>query len=91
MPYKLVNGFNQWVDPYDESIVYAAGLTSGSSITLPNGEIYKDSAAKDLIVIFNDRCAEVVRDFNVVGSGDKTQIQTVYDLPVDTVVRFRKL
>ena len=91
MPWKLVNGFTRWVDPYDESIVYASGLSSGSNITLPNSETYSDDAAKDLVVIFNDRVVEVTRDFTVVGSGDKTQIQTVYDLPNDTVVRFRKL
>jgi len=90
MPYNVVNGILQYVTPYDESLYYSSGLTAGSNITLPNSGSYLDSDAKDLIVIFNDRIVEVIRDFTVVGSGEKTQIQNSYDLPDDTVVRFRK-
>jgi len=91
MPMKLVGGINQWVEPYDKSLYYSLGLVSGSFITLPEGETYLDNEARDLIVLFNDKMAEPYRDFNVIGSGEKTQIQITKNLPENTVIRFKKI
>lgn len=94
---QLVNGLPVMMDeaaaasPYDESIYYSSGLTANTAITLPNSGSYADSSAKDLMVILNDRVVEVTRDFTVVGAGPTyTQIQFIYDLTNDSVVRFKK-
>ena len=90
MTVKVVNGIPYIMPLYDESIYYASGLSSGSVITLPNSGTYKDSGAKDLLVIINDRVVESVRDFTVPVGAVKTSITSIYDLPIDTVVRFIK-
>jgi hypothetical protein len=87
---KLVNGLPIMQAAYDESIYYSGGLTANTNITLPNSGSFKDASAKDLIVIINDREAEVTRDFDVVGAGPTyTQIKIIYTLTNDSVVRFR--
>lgn len=90
MPFRVINGIPYNASLYDESIYYASGLISGSNITLPNSETYTDGAAKDLIIIINDRVVEAVRDFTVPAGDTKTYITTAYNLPNDTVVRFIK-
>ena len=76
---------------YDESIYYVSGLTANTPITLPNSGNFTDSSAKDLLVVLNDRVVEITRDFTVVGAGPTyTQIQFVYALTNDSVVRFKK-
>lgn len=94
---QLVNGLPIMMDeaaagtPYDESIYYSSGLVANTNITLPNSGSFSDSAAKDLLVILNDRVMEVTRDFDVVGAGPTyTQIKFIYNLSNDSVVRFRK-
>lgn len=75
---------------YDESLYYASGLVAGTTITLPASQTYSNSLAKDIIVFVNGRAVEVTRDFTVVGSGPfYSQIQFIYDLPADSVVRFK--
>lgn len=91
MPMKLIGGINQWVEPYDKSLYYSSGLLSGSSITLPEGETYEDDEARDILILFNHKIAEADRDFRVIGTGKKTQIQTIYNLPEDTIVRIKKI
>jgi len=86
---RLVNGIPTFT-PYDESIYYASGLSSGSDITLPNSESYKDAAAKDLLIVINEKVVEAVRDFSVPAGATKTYITTSYDLPNHSVVRFIK-
>lgn len=76
---------------YDESIYYASGLSANTPITLPNSGSFSDNSAKDILVILNDRLVEVTRDFSVIGAGPSyTQIQFIYALPSDAVVRFKK-
>lgn len=94
---RLINGLPVMQDEaasapsYDESIYYSSGLTASTAITLPNSGTFSDAAAKDLLVILNDRVAEVTRDFNVIGAGPTyTQISFIYNLSNDSVVRFRK-
>lgn len=94
---RLVNGIPRMQDEavggsaYDESIYYSSGLTANTNITLPNSGSFSDSMAKDILVIINDRVAEVTRDFTVVGAGPTyTQIKFIYALSNDSVVRFRK-
>lgn len=91
MPLKVINGFPQFVSPYDKSIYYSAGLVSGSNITLPEGEEYKKDDASDLFIIFNEKIVENIRDFVVPAGATKTYITTEYNLPADTVVRFKKI
>ena len=92
---QLVNGLPTSVNVaigavYDESIYYSSGLASGTDITLPNSGSFADPDAKDLIVILNNRVVEVGRDFTVLGAGPSyTQIEFIYDLPDDAVLRFR--
>lgn len=87
---KLVNGLPVMQAAYDESIYYSSGLTANTNITLPNSGSFKDSSAKDLLVMINDRVAEVTRDFDVVGSGPNyTQIKIIYNLTNDSVVHFK--
>lgn len=75
---------------YDESIYYISGLSANTPITLPSSGSFSSSAAKDIIIILNDRIVEVTRDFTVVGAGPTyTQIQFGYDLTNDSVVRFK--
>ena len=92
MSVNYVNGIPYLgvVSPYDESIYYSSGLSSGSNITLPNSGSYGDDGAKDMFVIVNDRIVEAVRDFTVPSGPSKTYITTIYDLPTDSVVRFIK-
>jgi len=94
---KLVNGIPRMVevgagDPaYDESLYYNSGLAANTNITLPNSGSFSDASAKDLLVILNATVVEVTRDFEVVGAGPTyTQIKFIYDLPNDSVVRFKK-
>lgn len=92
---ELIAGIPQMTaeggSPYDESIYYASGLTANTSITLPNSGSYTSATAKDLLVTLNGVMKEITRDITVVGSGPTyTQIQFIYALPVDAVVRFRK-
>src|SRR5271157_926811 len=75
---------------YDQSIYYASGLTASTPITLPSSGYFSTSTASDIIILVNDRWAEVTRDFTVLGSGPNyTQIQFNYALPNDAVVRFK--
>jgi len=77
--------------PYDESIYYDSGLTANTNITLPNSGSFTDSSAKDILVILNNTIQEVTRHFTVVGSGPTyTQIKFGMNLPVDSVLRFKK-
>lgn len=94
---ELINGLPVMQDeaaagtPYDESIYYASGLAANTNITLPNSGSYTSNAAKDIIVVLNNRLVESGRDFDVVGAGPTyTQIKFIYDLTDDSVVRFRK-
>lgn len=88
---KLVGGLPVMVAEYDESIYYASGLAASTAITLPSSGVFNNASAKDIIVIHNDRVVEVTRDFNVLGGGPSyTQIEFIYALPNDSVVRFRK-
>ena len=94
---RLINGLPVMQDEsstlpsYDESIYYSSGLTANTNITLPNSGSFTDASAKDLLVILNDRVAEVTRDFDVVGAGPTyTQIKFIYALNNDSVVRFKK-
>ncbi len=94
---RLVNGIPTMLDEtalpsaYDESIYYSTGLTSGTNITLPNSGSFSNASAKDLLVFVNDRAVEVTRDFSVIGAGPSyTQISFGYNLPNDSVVRFKK-
>lgn len=76
---------------YDESIYYSSGLAANTPITLPNSGAFTNASAKDLIVIHNNRIVEVTRDFTVVGAGPSyTQIQFIYTLPNDSVVRVKQ-
>lgn len=76
---------------FDESIYYAAGLAASTTITIPNSKFFVSSTAKDVHVTLNGINREVTRDFTVVGAGPNyTQIQFIYDLPIDAVVRFKK-
>lgn len=76
---------------YDESIYYSSGLSTGTDVTLPNSGYFTDASAKDIFIIVNDRVVEVTRDFTVLGAGPNyTQIEFLYDLPNDSVVRFKK-
>ena len=88
---KLVNGLPTMVAEYDESIYYASGLAASTAITLPSSGSFENATAKDIIVILNDRVVEETRDFNVLGAGPNyTQIEFIYALPNDSVVRFKK-
>ena len=94
---RLINGLPIMQDEaagvaaYDESIYYSSGLAANTTITLPNSGSYTSASAKDLLIILNDRVVEVTRDFTVIGAGPTyTQIQFVYALSNDSVVRFRK-
>lgn len=93
MPLELVSGIPTQVDEhyYDQSIVYASGLAASSDIILPNSEVYYEDDASDLLIIFNNRPVEVTRDFTVPAGTSKNKITTVYALPNDTVVRFKKI
>lgn len=76
---------------YDESSYLAAGLVTATPITIPNSASFRSPTAKDVHVIVNGIMREVTRDFTVVGAGPNyTQIQFIYDLPADSVVRFKK-
>lgn len=87
---KLVNGLPTIVAAYDESIYYSSGLSANTNITLPNSGSYQSASAKDILVVINDRAAEVTRDFDVVGAGPTyTQFKFIYDLPLDSVVRIK--
>lgn len=92
---ELVNGLpvmkDLSEDAYDESQIFNSGLSSGSTITIPNGKTFNNSDASDVIITFNQKVVEVTRDLVVLGLGPTyTQIQTVYDLPDNCVVRFKK-
>lgn len=88
---KLISGLPTTVPAYDESIYYSSGLTASTAITLPSSGSFEDSSAKDILIILNDRVVEVTRDFNVLGGGPQyTQIEFIYDLPIDSVVRFKQ-
>lgn len=92
---KLVNGLPTMVDTadtaFDDSIYYASGLTSGTNITIPNSNEFINTDASDIIITVNKQLQEVTRDFTVVGSSPYTQIQFSYDLPSDSVVRFKRI
>lgn len=91
MAVKLINGLPVQLAAYDESIYYSSGLTANTNITLPNSGSYTHASAKDLLVVVNDRVAEVTRDFDVVGAGPTyTQLKFIYNLPNDSVVRFKQ-
>lgn len=94
---RLINGLPVSQDeassvaPYDESIYYASGLAANTPITLPASGLFTDASAKDLLVILNDRILEVTRDFTVIGAGPNyVQLQIIYALANDSVLRFRK-
>ena len=94
---ELVNGLPIMVDDpislpaYDESIYFASGLAANTPITLPNSGDFQESDAADLLVFRNSTAAEEGRDFTVVGAvAPFTQIQFSFDLPSDTVVRFKQ-
>lgn len=87
---KLINGLPTSVAPYDESIAYPAGLAASTPITLPASGSFTNASADDLLIIYNDLVMEVTRDFTVVGAGPVyTQIQFVFALPVDAIVKFK--
>ena len=90
---ELINGLPTTVDitAYDESIYYSSGLAANTPITLPNSGSFQEADAADLVVFKNSTAAEEGRDFTVVGmSAPYTQIEFTYDLPADTVVRFKQ-
>lgn len=90
MALKLINGLPVNQAAYDESIAYISGLTANTNITLPNSQSYRSASAKDLIVILNGLEKENIRDFLVQGAGPTyTQIQFVYALPNNSIVRFK--
>lgn len=94
---KLVNGLPVMstvggvAAPYDKSTYFASGLAANTPISLPSSGSYNDSNAADLMVIYNDLLMEGGRDFSVVGAGPVyTQVQFLYDLGNDSVVRFKQ-
>lgn len=92
---RIVNGIPRHQElastPYAESIYYSAGVSALTTITLPNSGYFSSPTAKDIEIVINQKVMESGRDFTVVGSGPSyTQIQTIYALPQDTVVRFIK-
>ena len=77
---------------FDESIAYASGLASGTTVTIPNSGSFSQADAADIIITVNQKLQEVIRNFTVVGAGPTyTQVQFVDDLPDDAVVRFKKV
>lgn len=94
---RLINGLPVMQDEaasvpsYDESIYYNSGLAANTPITLPNSGEFASNLAKDILIVLNDRVVEVTRDFTVIGAGPTyTQIEFIYALPNDAVVRFKK-
>lgn len=92
---KLVNGLPTMVNTadtaFDESIVYASGLTANTDITIPNSNEFINADASDIIITVNKQLQEVTRDFTVQGSSPYTTIRFIYDLPSDSVVRFKRI
>lgn len=90
MAIRLINGLPVNQAAYDESLAYAGGLAASTNVTLPNSQTFSSASAKDLIVIVNGLEKEVTRDFSVIGGGPTyTQIAFVYDLPNNSIVRFK--
>jgi hypothetical protein len=90
MAMKLINGILVNQPAYDESISYGSILAANTNITLPNGQSFKSASAKDLIVILNGIEKENIRDFTVVNNPPNyTQIKFNYDLPANSIVRFK--
>lgn len=91
----LVNGLPTMVETsdsaLDESIYYSAGLAAGTDITIPNSGSFNNSDASDIHILVNQKEVEVTRDFTVLGTAPHTQIEFLYDLPNDAVVRFKKI
>jgi len=75
----------------DASVRYASGLAANTPLTLPGSASFNSSTAADINIIVNDLWKEVTRDFTVVGSAPYTQIQFIYDLPNDAVVRVKQV
>jgi len=80
---------------YDESIYYPSILSAFTPITLPlnsragNTEQKYNVGAGQLETYINDRFVEPIRDYNELAGSPAGQISFKYDLPADTVVRFR--
>jgi len=92
---QLINGVPRSVDTavadlYDATyVVGGGGITTGTSITLPNSETYSD---EELFVHLNNILQETVLDYNYVGgSPPRTQIQFTFDLIEGDRLRFKKI
>jgi len=93
MPLELQDGmlvYTESVDrKYDESLYFATAVPAGTDIYLPNSETYTD--ATSILVFFNSVAAEAGRNFTIPGASGNEYITTVDDLPINTVVRFKKM
>ena len=79
------------IDSYDESEYRPAVTTAGTTLTIPNSKTFQKADASDILILVNNTPREVTKDFTVVGTGpDYTQIQFVYDLPMETHIRYIK-
>ena len=80
---------------YDESIYYAAGLSGGTAVAIPENSRAGNKpqgyiiGSAELQVYVNDTFREPGRDYIELTGSAPGQIVFNYDLPTDSVVRFR--
>lgn len=72
---------------YDEYVtIGVGGLAANTAITLPLSQTY---TADELEVYINGQRADVLIDFNYVGSAPRTQITITFALFEGEIIRFR--
>lgn len=84
----VARSFDEGSSPtiYDQDIAIGSTITAGTTVTLPASGTY-DSA--ELEVYLNGIRADVILDYNYVGSPPRTGVQFTFDLLAGDVVRFR--
>lgn len=88
----LVNGVPRMTDEsasptiYDETMVIASMVTTGTEVVLPNGGFYN---SLELEIYFNGNRIGQPGEYEYVGTVPRTRIIFTFDLVATDVVRFR--
>jgi len=88
----LVNGVPRMVDEsssptiYDETMVIASTITTGTEVVLPNSGTYD---SRELEIYFNGVRIGQPGEYEYVGTVPRTRIIFTFDLVPTDVVRFR--
>lgn len=74
---------------YDESVILASNVTSGSNYTLPNSGSY---TGEELEIMLDGQVLDSGSDYSFVGAGPtRTQVSFTFDLIIGDNLRFRKI